>query len=261
MITNMTAKLIFSIIFASISVTSYSASKVTLAVENSWPPYSDSQGNGLSKNIIKKAYQAVNIDVDFIVVPYARALHMVKIGSVDGAFNVTKQANTERVFSFGEEPLLQAKASFYYHKNSMLDFSSAKNIPDNTIIALILGYEYGDTFQKNKHRFQEIRVATQEQVINLIQKKRVDMAIMFDEVAKDTMTNIGLAHSAIKQGQINHQSDIYVAFNKKHETTNVIKLLDKGLRLIKNKPENSTKSNTARETNEIKHLQYINPIE
>lgn len=240
MITNLIAKLIFIIIFAGISFTSYSASKVTLAVENSWPPYSDNQGNGLSKNIIKKAYQAVNVDVNFIVVPYARALHMVKIGSVDGAFNVTKQANTERIFSFGEESLLQAKASFYYHKNSTLDFSSAKSIPDNTIIALILGYEYGDTFQNNKHRFKEVRVVTQEQIINLIRKKRVDMAIMFDEVAKDTMTKMGLAHSAIKQGQINHQSDIYVAFNKKAETTKVIKLLDEGLRIIKSRTENST---------------------
>jgi polar amino acid transport system substrate-binding protein len=40
------------------------------------------------------------------------------------------------------------------------------------------------------------------------------MAIIFDEVAKDTMTNMGLKHSSIKQGQINHQSDIYVAFSK-----------------------------------------------
>ncbi|MFQ3276585.1 MAG: polar amino acid transport system substrate-binding protein, partial [Colwellia sp.] len=42
---------------------------------------------------------------------------------------------------------------FYYNKDSALDFSSAKTIPNGTTIALILGYEYGNTFQQNKHRF------------------------------------------------------------------------------------------------------------
>ncbi|WP_157826743.1 substrate-binding periplasmic protein [Colwellia sp. 12G3] len=229
----MIARLVFFLIFASISFSSYSSSKVTLAVENSWPPYSNNQGNGISKEIIKKAYHAVNVEVKFIVVPYARALHMVKIGSADGAFNVTKQANTERVFNFGEEYLLQAKASYYYYKDSVFDFSSATNIPDGTTIALILGYEYGDTFQQNRHRFNEVRVGTQEQIVQLILKKRVDMAIMFDEVAKDTMTNMGLKHSSIKQGQINHQSDIYVAFSKINDTKEMMSLLDEGLRRVK----------------------------
>lgn len=233
----MIARLVCFFILSCISFSGYSTTKVTLAVENSWPPYSDSQGNGLSKDIIKKAYHAVNVEVDFIVVPYARALHMVKIGSADGAFNVTKQANTESTFNFGEEYLLQAKASFYYNNDSKLDFSSANSIPNGTTIALILGYEYGDAFQQNKHRFKEVRVGTQEQIINLIRRKRVDMAIMFDEVAKDTMTLMGLKHSSIKQGKVNHQSDIYVAFSKKNETKEMMKLLDEGLKIIKTYPE------------------------
>jgi polar amino acid transport system substrate-binding protein len=232
----MIARLVFILTLISTSFSSYSSGRVTLAVENSWPPYSDRQGNGLSKEIIIKAYRAVNIEVEFIVVPYARALHMVKIGSVDGAFNVTKQANTESIFNFGEESLLEAQASFYYNKDSALDFLSATTIRDGTTIALILGYEYGDIFQQNKHRFQEIRVGTQEQIIKLIRKKRVDMAIMFDEVAKDTMTNMRLKHSSIKQGQINHQSDIYVAFSKKRDTKEMMRLLDEGLKQVKLSP-------------------------
>jgi polar amino acid transport system substrate-binding protein len=231
----MKARLVFALICISISFSSYSYSnsKVTLAVENSWPPYSNNQGNGISKEIIIKAYHAVNVEVEFIVVPYTRALHMVKIGSADGAFNVTKQANTEDIFNFGEEYLLKAKASYYYNQDATLNFSTATSIPDGTTIALILGYEYGDIFQQNKHRFKEVRVVNQEQIVQLIRKKRVDMAIMFDEVAKDTMTNMGLKHSSIKQGQINHQSDIYVAFSKINDTKEMMRLLDEGLNRIR----------------------------
>ncbi|PKG80789.1 ABC transporter substrate-binding protein [Colwellia sp. 75C3] len=229
----MITRLVIILMLVCTSFNSASHSKVTLAVENSWPPYSDSQGNGLSKEIIKKAYHAVNVEVEFIVVPYARALHMVKIGSADGAFNVTKQANTEGDFNFGEESLFQTKASFYYHEDSTLDFSSATTIPEGTTIALILGYEYGDTYHKNSHRFKEVRVGSQQQIIQLLNKKRVDMAIIFNEVAKDTMTSMGLKHSSIKQGQVNHQSDIYVAFSKKIDTKEMMWLLDEGLRRIK----------------------------
>jgi polar amino acid transport system substrate-binding protein len=60
---------------------------IKLAAENSWPPYSDKNGSGISKEIIQAAYNSVNVTVEFIVVPYARALKMAKLGQVDGAFN------------------------------------------------------------------------------------------------------------------------------------------------------------------------------
>lgn len=228
-------RLIILLFTTLISFSCFSVEKVTLAVENSWPPYSDRLGNGLSKNIITKAFNSVNVEVEFIVVPYARALHMVKNGSADGAFNVTKQLNTQELFNFGEEPILQAQASFYYHNHSNIDLTSATDIPSGTSIALILGYEYGDAFEQEKHRFNEVRVSSQQQIIELILKNRVDMAIMFDAVASFTQVQMGLGPSGIKKGKVNHQSDIYVAFNKKEKTKDIIKLLDTGLRNIKNK--------------------------
>jgi polar amino acid transport system substrate-binding protein len=43
---------------------------------------------------------------------------------------------------------------------------------------------------------------------------------------------MGLKSSAIKQGQLNHQSDIYVAFSKKKPTQRMMMLLDRGLKKI-----------------------------
>ncbi|WP_189378109.1 substrate-binding periplasmic protein [Thalassotalea profundi] len=218
--------------FFSVS-TCFSSESIKLAVENSWPPYSDINGNGISKDIIQKAFASVNINVEFIVVPYKRALFLAEVGEVVGAFNVTKQESTTKVFSFGEEAILQAEASFYYENSNKLNVKSANEIPTGASIALIIGYEYGNDYEKNKHRFNEIRVSNQKQIIQLIRNKRVDLAIMFDEVAKYTLREMGLERNDIKQGGINHKSDIYVAFNKNQETTPLIKLLDQGLRNIK----------------------------
>ena len=203
--------------------------RVKLAVENSWPPYSNGSGDGISMDIIQLAFDKVGVDVEFVVVPYARALRMTQSGEVDGAFNVTKQNSTIDNFVFGEVPILQANASFYYHKESNLNFNTVDEIPAGTSIALIIDYEYGELYEKSRKRFNEVRVSSQIQIIKLLQLKRVDMAIMFDGVAKHYLSELELSEDEIKQGKTNHTSDIYVAFNKRKELGKVIALLDEGL--------------------------------
>jgi polar amino acid transport system substrate-binding protein len=204
---------------------------LTLAAENSWPPYSDK--NGISKDIIQAAYKAVNVKVKFIAVPYARALKMTELGQVDGVFNVTKQKNTTDIFNFGNTPIFQATASFYYRHDSTINFTSTNEIPNGTSVGVIIGYEYGDNYEANKGRFSEVRVANQIQLIELLIKKRIEVAIMFDEVVKSKLEEMGLTLKAIKKGETNHKSNIYVAFSKLKNTHHAMKLLDEGLVKIK----------------------------
>lgn len=209
------------------------ANTVKLAVENSWPPFANSNGEGISKNIITRAYATQGIDVEFVVVPYARALAMTENGEVDGAFNVTKQASTLGKFSFGHEPLLTTQASYFYASDNQLNYKTPAEIPDGTVVATIIGYEYGDEYEKHKYRFQEKRVATQEQIVKLLMSNRATIGIMFDEVASYTLRSMGLAAQSIRRGETNHVSDIYVAFNKDESKKEFIQKLDAGLKQIK----------------------------
>ena len=210
------------------------AESVKLAVEDSWPPFAKRNGEGISKTIIEKAYSYSGTKVEFVVVPYARALNMAEAGEVDGAFNVSKQTSTEKLFHFGKEPLLNVSASFYYRPSSKLNYQSVNDIPSGTKIATILGYEYGDDYTKNQSRFTESRVATQRQIVKMLLSGRVDMAIMFDDVASYTLEEMGFQPAVLKRGALNHTSEIYVAFNKKLAGSNKVQLLDKGLKAIKN---------------------------
>jgi polar amino acid transport system substrate-binding protein len=221
---------IFILLIPAVSEAEY---KIKLAAENSWPPYSNGKGDGISKELIQRALANFGVDVEFIVVPYARALLMAQSGKVDGAFNVTKQSSTIDKFAFGEVAILQANASFYYHKESNLHFKTVDDIPKGTSIALIIDYEYGELYEKSRMKFNEIRVSSQKQIIKLLQLKRVDMAIMFDDVAKHYLTELELHKDEIKQGNTNHTSDIYVAFNKRKALSKVITLLDQGLLKIR----------------------------
>lgn len=204
-----------------------------LAAENSWPPYSNKQGEGISKNIISAAFSEMNISPQFITVPYARVLHMTATGAVDGGFNVTRQESTENTYLFGQEPLFTAPASWYFASNSK-NYRSISELPKNLKIGLIIGYEYGDVYEQKRGNFREIRVNKQRQLVKMLNSGRIDAAIMFDRVAEHVIAAMNLPSGTIKQGFNNHNSDIYLAFSLKNQKSSYYaEQLDLGLRKLK----------------------------
>lgn len=215
---------------------------VVLAVENSWPPYADAKGQGIATNIVQQAFSTVDIKLFLKVLPYARVLAEVEKGMVAGGYNVTRQASTEEKFLFGQQVLLTATASFYFteNNNQALEYKNIADIPDGTRMGLMINYEYGDSFEQHQHRFKQIRVSSQTQIINMLKLGRIDSAVMFDEVASDTLTSMELDEHTIQKGPLNHVSDIYVAFSRTHKNAQFFAdKLDQGLLYLKENGEYS----------------------
>jgi len=207
---------------------------VRLAAENSWAPYSNERGEGLSSRLVKAAYAAVGLDAQISVMPYARVEHQVLNGVSDGGFNVTRQASTEDLFLFGRVPLFSASASFYFSREHGKAFGSYRALPEGTRIGLIIGYEYGDIYQANQHLFTETRVSYQHQLIRMLLAGRIDAIIMFDEVATFTLAEMQLPKGSLQRGFQNHVSDIYVAFSPNNPSAQYLsERLDEGLSLLK----------------------------
>lgn len=215
--------------------------EVCLGVEDSWRPYANKQGKGLSTDIVKAAFAAVGQKVSISVRPYARVLRDLEAGILDGGYNVTRQASTEKRFVFGQHPILTASASFYYASNTSdytadpaKSYATAKDIPNKARVASIIDYEYGDVYESQRKRFQEVRVVRQQQIIRMLLAHRVDVGIMFDRVAEYTLADMKLPESVLSRGAVNHTSDIYVAFSRKSPNAEKYAvLLDKGLEEIR----------------------------
>ena len=208
--------------------------EIHLGAENSWPPYSDQHGQGISTNIVKAAFAKVGITTKISVHHYVRVLHDVKAGVLEGGYNVTRQENTEQDFIFGSEPILQASAYWYFAPSVRLPEGSPTDLPDGYKVGGIIGYEYGDVFERERHRFKEMRVSRQSQLVKLLIQGRIDAAIMFEEEAIETLKMMGLPENSVQKGMFNHTSDIYLAFSRKHENAiENAKVFDKGMRLLK----------------------------
>ena len=213
-----------------------SLNSITLAVEDNWPPYADSYGQGISTNIVRAAFASVGIELSLHVAPYARVLYEVKKGIAIGGYNVTRQASREQQFLFGKEVLLHAQAFFYFPPNSeeAKSYKNIADIPDGASVGIIIDYEYGDIFDKHKHRFKLVEVSQQKQIISMLTLGRLDAAIMFEAVAQHTLESMHLSTNEIQKGPLNHRSNIHIAFSKFHQHSQYFAdKLDQGLMNIK----------------------------
>lgn len=207
---------------------------IHLGVEDGWPPYADHNGEGLSTEIVRAAFAAVGQQVIISVKPYARVLRDVEAGHIDGGYNVTRQASTERRFIFGHYPILTANASFYYAADRPQSYQTARDIPSKARVASIIDYEYGDIYESQRERFREVSVARQNQIIRMLLAHRVDVAVMFDRVAEYTLADMNLPADILSRGATTNASDVYVAFSLKNpESKKYAALLDEGLLKIR----------------------------
>lgn len=205
-----------------------------LAVEDSWPPYADAAGRGLSTDIVLAAFAAVGVEVTIEVKPYSRVMRDLKAGLVDGGYNITRMTANQERFIFGEEPLTTATVSFYYRPGAVKAYWSATDVPTGTRIATIIDYDYGDHFESQRERFREYKVMRQSQIIHMLLAGRVDVAVMYDRVAAYTLNTLGLPQETLVRGETIHPSDVYVAFSRHNpRAQEYAALLDEGLRKIR----------------------------
>jgi polar amino acid transport system substrate-binding protein len=225
--------LIFALVFSFPCGKSF-ADTIKIAAEDSWPPYSNQYGLGITHDIVKAAFAVTGHTITIEALPYSRVLRHTANGDADAGWNVTREKSTETIFTFGKEPLFQAVASHYFPPNRAKLYSSAWQIPEGTKVGVILNYEYGDAFSDNLHRFELTEVKSQTQLIRMLASDRIDMAIMFDDIAEFKLKELGLPRAAIVKGNINHVSDIYLAFNKdSSKSAQYAADLDQGLKQIK----------------------------
>jgi polar amino acid transport system substrate-binding protein len=208
--------------------------RVHLGAEDSWPPYSNAQGQGISTRLIKAAFAKTGLTPTFQVLPYARVLHDLQSGKIDGGYNVTLQLTTKDKYIFGQVPLIAVESYWFFVPGTHPKINSIKDIPDNFRVGVIRDYEYGDIYENHRHRFTEVQVSQQSQIIRMLKQGRIDAAVMFDREAEFALKEMKLDAAIFDKRFLNHHGDVYVAFSHKSPRARwLAEQLDKGLLMIK----------------------------
>lgn len=208
--------------------------RIRLGAEDSWPPYSNAQGQGISTNLVKAAFAKSGLTPTLHVLPYARVLHDLQSGKIDGGYNVTRQSTTQDKYIFGQVPLLRVEAYWFFIKDMHPGIKSIVDIPDKFRVGVIRDYEYGDVYETHRHRFTEVQVSQQSQIIRMLKQGRIDGAVMFDREAEFALKEIRVDAAVFDKRFLNHSGDVYVAFSHKSPRARwLAEQLDKGLNELK----------------------------
>lgn len=203
--------------------------------EENYPPFSSNQ-SGLSLEIVDAAFSAVDIEPQFVPVPFARLTKMIKSDLAIAGFNIIKEEYAEDDFIFPKTPIYTVSTQYYFHKERASHKTSNKGLDD---IELLVGEVIGFMYSKAHfdRPFQRYKANTEEQLLQMLLAKRLDAAY----ITKEVVCHLGLKESryltelGTENQEGRHSVDMYIAFNKNFpQAQQLADAFDKGMQIIKN---------------------------
>jgi ABC-type amino acid transport substrate-binding protein len=163
--------------------------RLQILVEDAASPWSDRAGNGLANDLVRAAFAAAGVDVDLVVVPYARCKALVMQGGAAGCFSMSAAPELRNVVRFADKPLFTNTPRFYYSVDHKVTAKSVDELARGTRIGIVHGYEYPPfVAQLAKHGI--IVETARSDVANLrkLSAGRIDLAlVMTDEMRSENL--------------------------------------------------------------------------
>lgn len=217
--------------------------KVKIIAEDDWYPYSaaiNGKPEGMSVDLVRAAYKAVGIDVEYEIMGYTKCMKDVSDGHAVGCFDTIIDETVKQTQVFPAEPMFKAKLLIYGPASSTESGLKVKDLAGKTV-GIVNGYTYGDEFEASK----DIKRDVAPQDINNFKKiaaGRIQYAIAYEKVAQSIIgKNKADLDGKLKPiGEV-AEYDVFTSFSKKHKDgPRMAKLLEDGLKKIKASKEYDT---------------------
>lgn len=210
---------------------------VTLA----YPPleYENKEGKakGVAVEIVETIMAGLGHEVTISVLPWTRAVKMVRTGKADAIFTAYKNPTREEFLDYCKEVLIPQAIFFYAKKGSQFQFDGKWTSLKDKRIGVVSTISYGQLFEKQKHLFQIDRVHKREYNFEKLMKGRIDLAPESLYVADYTLEQMGLTDEIIRiPGKVESVAS-YTAFSKKRNLTQLRDDFDTQLKKMKESGE------------------------
>lgn len=166
------------------------------AAQDPWPPFVQDQGDpGLSVDLVRAALEHEGYEVEFTIMPWARAIDQVRNGNID-VLVATWYTEERTAYLRYSEPYIQNQLKFIKQAGDSFEFNGLDSLTGKTV-GVVRDYGYGDEFS-NAPNFS--RPETNNIASNLLklQAGRIDLTLEDEIVALSTMKNEGIDPSAFE---------------------------------------------------------------
>lgn len=212
-----------------------SAETVTVAAEDSWYPFSgvvQGKGQGMTVDIVRAAYRAIGVDVNFEFMPYARCVALTRSGAQLACFDTFRTPDTESEFLWHSPSMFNVEYRIY----ALADSKQRRlGVPDleGQHVAVTRGYEYGAEFDRNTKVLRELS-SSDESNFRMLLAGRVAYTITADVIAKSLFKqHPELANKFRAVGSVS-RNDVYLAFSRRNpDGPREMARFEKGLKIIR----------------------------
>lgn len=192
-----------------------------------FPPleYAGENGDakGIAVEIVTKIMTKLDHTINIEILPWARALNMMREGKADAIFTAYKNDEREKFLIYSNFILVPQVVCFYKKQGSSITYDGDLSKLSDIQIGIISNISYGIKFDEFRDKLQLQRVAKMEQNFKKLQLGRIDLVISNLYVAEAELDKIGLQDEFVRLPQEVQKVPSYIAFSKKR---NLKKLRD-----------------------------------
>lgn len=212
----------------------YAAETIRIATLN-WEPYTGQKltNEGFMAEVTQEAFRRVGYKVEYIYLPWKRAVIMAEYGKYDGYFPAywSKQREEKSIFT---DSIVSGPVVFFKVKGSEISFKKLEDLKPYRI-GVVHGYVNAPEFDAADYLNKE-EVTTDLQNIKKLLFERVHL-IVADRFVGFYLLNKHMPHMT---GRIEslapplQEKELYICMSKKTENVNEkVKAFNKGLKEIK----------------------------
>jgi polar amino acid transport system substrate-binding protein len=213
--------------------------KSVTIVSSDWAPYEfeeNGQIKGIGVDIVAEAFNRMGYKVTKKLLPFSRAIEMLKDGEIDVITDVKNTSERQEIGIFSKEAIITTHTSLFVKSDSNIKFTG--NVLDLKPykIGTIRDYSYGEEFD-NAVKNEGLKVEAVDdkmQNINKVLDNRLDICIENRLVEFDALKATNNQNKMKELLPELNQTPVYAWFSKKKNPGNMVDEFDKKLAEIKN---------------------------
>lgn len=209
------------------------------------PPYAFEENGkvkGSIADVLQEAFQRMNKEISISIVPWKRALQMVRYGEADAVFRAAKNEERIKYMFYPDETTDTAQCVAYVVVGKTVAVDSEMRDVQNIRAGIGLGFSYGDTFDKKliSASFKKIdKAVTVEKGLEKLFADRTDVFFVAkavgDYILSQKEFRVDITTLRNNQGEeiVYSAAKNYLAFSRKTMTKEIVEQFSDVLRTMK----------------------------
>lgn len=188
-------------------------------MEDDWAPYAslnaDRSGpEGFSVDVVREAFALQGINVDFVIVPFARCMHYALTGATVGCFNAGKEIADVDKYHWHATPLVHEHLSVFAHRTAPEQDIGLADLEGRSV-GHVVSYVYPSQFMENPG-ILHYGVETEHRLIQMLVAKRLDFIVLGEMPGQLKISQIPEANDNLRKVGVISSDNFWVAFSKIH---------------------------------------------